>query len=73
MTEHSNHAKEITNKLDLKTYDAIISASGDGIIHEIVNGLLSRPDALEIDIPIGVIPAGNYFVFEYNFIYNNAF
>ncbi|CAB5390185.1 hypothetical protein RhiirA5_346763 [Rhizophagus irregularis] len=58
LTEHSNHAKEIANKLDLKPYDAIVSASGDGIIHEIVNGLLSRPDALETDIPIGVIPAG---------------
>ncbi|GBB93583.1 hypothetical protein RclHR1_00220017 [Rhizophagus clarus] len=58
LTEHPNHAKEIANKLDLKPYDAIVSASGDGIIHEIVNGLLSRPDALEIDIPIGAIPAG---------------
>lgn len=61
MTERPNHAKEIANKLDLKTYDAIVSASGDGIIHEIVNGLLTRPDALDIDIPIGAIPAGKLF------------
>ncbi|RIA85878.1 ATP-NAD kinase-like domain-containing protein [Glomus cerebriforme] len=58
MTNRSNHAKEIANKLDLKSYDAIVSVSGDGIIHEIINGLLSRNDAAEIDIPIGVIPAG---------------
>ncbi|CAI2163481.1 10907_t:CDS:2, partial [Funneliformis geosporum] len=35
------------------------AVSGDGIIHEIINGLLSRDDAFEIDIPIGTIPAGS--------------
>ncbi|GBB99210.1 hypothetical protein RclHR1_03450005 [Rhizophagus clarus] len=59
LTEYSNHAKEIIKDLDLKAYDAIVTVSGDGIIHEVVNGLLSRDDALEIDIPIGVIPSGS--------------
>jgi diacylglycerol kinase family enzyme len=58
VTERSNHAKEIANQLDLKSYDAIVTTSGDGTIHEIINGLLSRYDAPDIDIPIGPIPAG---------------
>ena len=45
----------------MNDYDAIVTVSGDGVIHEIVNGLLSRDDALEIDIPIGTIPAGKGF------------
>jgi sphingosine kinase len=44
----------------LKAYDAIVTVSGDGIIHEVINGLLSRDDALEIDTPIGVIPSGKF-------------
>ena len=39
-------------------YDAIVPVSGDGIVHELINGLLSRPDAAEITIPIGCIPGG---------------
>ena len=65
MTEYSNNAKEIIKNLDLKAYDAIVTASGDGLIHEVINGLLSRDDALEIDIPIGVIPAGTVNRFEF--------
>ena len=60
VTKHQNHAKNIAESLDLKNYDAIITVSGDGTIHEIINGLLSRHDATEIDTPIGTIPAGNW-------------
>ncbi|RIA92869.1 ATP-NAD kinase-like domain-containing protein [Glomus cerebriforme] len=59
LTEYSKNAKDIVKDLDLKAYDAIVTVSGDGIIHEVINGLLSRDDALEIDIPIGVIPSGS--------------
>lgn len=49
----------------MKAYDAIVTVSGDGIIHEVINGLLSRDDALEIDTPIGVIPSGKFWLFNY--------
>jgi diacylglycerol kinase family enzyme len=62
VTEYSSHAKDIIKDLDLKSYDAIVTVSGDGIIHEVINGLLSRSDALEIDIPIGVIPSGEFLI-----------
>ncbi|CAG8455818.1 9277_t:CDS:10 [Paraglomus brasilianum] len=59
LTERKNHAKEIAQTLALSMYDAIVTVSGDGIVHELINGLLSRPDAAEITIPIGCIPGGS--------------
>lgn len=45
---------------DLKNYRGIVVVSGDGLIHEIINGIMSRADWREaIQIPIGQIPAGS--------------
>nr|XP_043609865.1 sphingosine kinase 2-like [Erigeron canadensis] len=58
-TKYQLHAKEVSHKLDLTKYDGIICVSGDGILVEVVNGLLEREDWQEaIKMPIGVIPAG---------------
>jgi len=39
------HAFDIVkDELAIGQYDAIIAISGDGIIHEIVNGIMTRPD-----------------------------
>lgn len=39
--------------------DGIICIGGDGLVHEVVNGLLNRSDAaIARHIPIGIIPAG---------------
>ena len=58
-TEHQNHAKEIAEKTNLQSYDAIVSISGDGLVHEIINGIMSRPDwAVASQVPVGVIPSG---------------
>nr|CAG8554004.1 7763_t:CDS:10 [Entrophospora candida] len=56
-TQHKNHGNEIVQGLELKSYDAIITVGGDGIIHEVVNGLLTHKDYR--NIPIGVIPSGS--------------
>ncbi|CAH1755757.1 582_t:CDS:2 [Entrophospora sp. SA101] len=56
-TQHKNHGNEIVQELELKSYDAIITVGGDGIIHEVVNGLLTHKDYR--NIPIGVIPSGS--------------
>ncbi|CAG8807329.1 17272_t:CDS:2, partial [Racocetra fulgida] len=56
---HNNHAKEIVKTIDLKPFDAIIVVSGDGIVHEVINGLLERENINDATIPIGVIPAGS--------------
>ncbi|CAG8595267.1 22507_t:CDS:2 [Dentiscutata erythropus] len=59
ITEKINHAREIMQTIDLKPFDVIVGISGDGIIHEIINGLLERENINDATIPIGVIPAGS--------------
>ena len=56
-TTFAGHAKELANQLDLTEYDGFIGIGGDGTLHEIINGMLSRPD--ENKIPIGIIPGGS--------------
>ncbi|KAG0362206.1 sphinganine kinase lcb4 [Gamsiella multidivaricata] len=59
-TTHRYHAKEIAKDLDIKAYDAIVSVSGDGVLHEVINGLMERPDAIVAHkLPLGAIPGGS--------------
>ncbi|XP_054777696.1 sphingosine kinase 1-like isoform X3 [Prosopis cineraria] len=58
-TKHQFHAKEVAHALDIPKYDGIICVSGDGILVEVINGLLERDDwETAVKIPIGVVPAG---------------
>ncbi|KAK1260891.1 Sphingosine kinase 2 [Acorus gramineus] len=58
-TEYQLHAKEIAISLDILKYDGIICVSGDGVLVEVVNGLLQREDwATAIKLPLGIVPAG---------------
>ena len=46
--------------MHLDNYDGIITVSGDGLVFEVVNGLMKRDDwETAIKIPIGTIPAGS--------------
>ena len=56
-TTFAGHAKELSNQLDLSAYDGFIGIGGDGTLHEIINGMLSRHDGNKI--PIGIIPGGS--------------
>ena len=56
-TTFAGHAKDLANQLDLTEYDGFIGIGGDGTLHEIINGMLSRPDKNKI--PIGIIPGGS--------------
>lgn len=51
---------EIARDLDADAYDAVVMVSGDGVIHEVINGFLQRPDAETVmkRLPLGVIPGG---------------
>ncbi|KAK7042543.1 DAGKc domain-containing protein [Favolaschia claudopus] len=54
------NATNIARNVDLAAYDALVPVSGDGIVNELINGLASRPDALNaLRIPIAPIPAGS--------------
>ncbi|KAK4794116.1 hypothetical protein SAY86_012110 [Trapa natans] len=58
-TEYQLHAKEIAHTVDLAKYDGIVCVSGDGILVEVINGLLERDDwKAAIKMPLGMIPAG---------------
>ncbi|KAI3745481.1 hypothetical protein L1987_58595 [Smallanthus sonchifolius] len=58
-TKYQLHAKEVSRSLDLTKYDGIVCVSGDGILVEVVNGLLEREDwDAALKTPLGVIPAG---------------
>ncbi|KAL2609148.1 hypothetical protein R1flu_027721 [Riccia fluitans] len=60
-TTGARHAQTMAMQLDLTTCpDGIICVGGDGIINEVLNGLLSRDDAdRACATPIGIIPAGS--------------
>lgn len=46
--------------IELMDYDAIACCSGDGILYEIINGLMKRQDhSTAIKIPLAIIPAGS--------------
>ncbi|KAG6671349.1 hypothetical protein I3843_16G000200 [Carya illinoinensis] len=60
-TTSAGHARKLASSVDIDTCpDGIICVGGDGIINEVLNGLLTRDNQKEgISIPIGIIPAGS--------------
>ncbi|CAB1334400.1 unnamed protein product [Coregonus sp. 'balchen'] len=59
-TERQNHARELIKEISLPQWDGIIIVSGDGLLHEVINGLMERPDwELAIKIPVGILPCGS--------------
>ncbi|KAH9290297.1 hypothetical protein KI387_034414 [Taxus chinensis] len=58
-TQFRNHAKDMAKAVDLSQYDGILCISGDGVLVEVVNGLLERSDwEHAIKMPLGIVPAG---------------
>lgn len=55
-TEYAGHARDLARTIDISRYDALIIIGGDGSIHELINGLLTRDDRKLI--PVGIIPGG---------------
>jgi diacylglycerol kinase family enzyme len=46
--------------VDLDEIDSLVVVSGDGVLHEVINGLLSRPDWDRArKTSIGIVPAGS--------------
>ncbi|CAO2199897.1 unnamed protein product [Urochloa humidicola] len=60
-TSYAGHAKVLASTIDLKKCpDGIVCVGGDGIVNEVLNGLLGRDDFdVAIRLPIGIIPAGS--------------
>ncbi|XP_030640661.1 sphingosine kinase 2 [Chanos chanos] len=59
-TERQNHARELVREISLPEWDGIIIISGDGLLHEVINGLMERPDWEQaIKTPVGILPCGS--------------
>ena len=59
-TAYRNHGLDIAYELDVESYDVLATMSGDGLIHEVLNGLAIRTDAARaLRLPIAPIPAGS--------------
>jgi diacylglycerol kinase family enzyme len=65
MTERIGHGREIAMAAPLAGaaggFDGIVCVGGDGILHEVVNGVLSRPDgaAAAASLAFGIVPVGS--------------
>ena len=60
-TRHKGEAVDIAEKLNIEAFDIVASCSGDGLPHEVFNGLGKRPDAKKALSKIAVvhIPCGS--------------
>uniref|UniRef100_A0A3Q2PNU8 sphingosine kinase n=1 Tax=Fundulus heteroclitus TaxID=8078 RepID=A0A3Q2PNU8_FUNHE len=60
ITEHQNHARELVRNADLSQWDALVIMSGDGLLFEVINGLMEREDWQQaIKTPLGILPGGS--------------
>jgi sphingosine kinase len=60
ITQYANHAREYVQSFDPTLYDAIITIGGDGMYYEVLNGIFSRADGLDVlkTLPLMPIPGG---------------
>ena len=60
-TQYAGHAKDVVQQKNLKEYSGLIIISGDGLVHEVFNGLYALPDWMTIMkyVPFGLMPGGS--------------
>ncbi|KAF2267075.1 hypothetical protein CC78DRAFT_103825 [Lojkania enalia] len=68
-TRHNGHAVEIGRELDVDAYDVIACCSGDGVPHEVWNGLGKKPDAARAlaKVAVAQLPCGSGNAHSLNF------
>lgn len=60
VTTHPKHAIEVAKELPLDKYDAVVAMSGDGLVHEVLNGFAQHKDPIRaLRTPIAPIPTGS--------------
>lgn len=58
VTTHSQHAYELSNQINLHEFNNIICIGGDGILNEVVNGIMHRTDYMSIISNIAICSLG---------------
>ncbi|XP_032066998.1 sphingosine kinase 1 [Thamnophis elegans] len=60
VTEKHNHAWDLAREEDMSKWDAVVIMAGDGLLHEVINGLMERPDwKTAIQKPLCILPGGS--------------
>ena len=61
ITEKEGHATELVQSIAVEDWDGLIIVSGDGLLYEVINGIMLRPDRAHVlnSLPIGVVPGGS--------------
>lgn len=60
ITSRAGQVSDEIKTLDLSSLDGIIIVSGDGLVFELINGLMSRRDWEQaVRLPFGVLPGGS--------------
>lgn len=70
VTSSSGSASDFIKEVDLDLYDGLVIISGDGLVYEVVNGIMRRSDREDVlKIPLGIIPggSGNGLAFSINY------
>ena len=57
MTDFAGHAVELAAEASSERYDTVIALGGDGIVHEVVNGLMRLP--FDKRPSFGLVPVGS--------------
>jgi len=61
VTQKAGQARQMLKTMELDEYRAVVSVSGDGLFHEVLNGLASRDDWEKVrrELPLGLVPGGS--------------
>lgn len=61
VTTHAGHATELAAEIKLDELDGVVCVGGDGLLYELVNGLMARSDAdvAVSRLHLGVLPGGS--------------
>ncbi|KAF2680102.1 sphingoid long chain base kinase-like protein [Lentithecium fluviatile CBS 122367] len=68
-TQYNGHGVDIARNLDIEAYDVVACCSGDGIPHEVWNGMSQREDAARalVKIALAQLPCGSGNAMSLNF------
>ena len=59
VTQYANHARDVSSLIHLNNFDIVFIVGGDGMIHEVVNGVNNNNTYTERRITLSVIPLGS--------------
>lgn len=57
-TQHRGHATEYVRDLDIGSTSGVVVCGGDGMVSEVVTGLMLNRDARAADMPVGLVAVG---------------